>query len=46
MQVALSKRDEIIRQLTARLQSTVNLETEAQQLAEHVQQLQAQLINV
>lgn len=46
MEVALSKRDEIIRQLTTRLQSTASLQTDAEQLTHHVQQLQAQLINV
>ncbi|XP_052094804.1 A-kinase anchor protein 9-like isoform X6 [Mytilus californianus] len=45
MEVAMSKRDEIIRQLTTRLQSTASLQTEAEQLTHHVQQLQAQLIN-
>lgn len=46
MEVAMSKRDEIIRQLTTRLQSTASLQTDAEQLTHHVQQLQAQLINV
>ncbi|XP_063421715.1 A-kinase anchor protein 9-like isoform X4 [Mytilus trossulus] len=45
MEVAISKRDEIIRQLTTRLQSTASLQSEAEQLTHHVQQLQAQLIN-
>ncbi|CAG2188125.1 unnamed protein product [Mytilus edulis] len=45
MEVAMSKRDEIIRQLTTRLQSTASLQTDAEQLTHHVQQLQAQLIN-
>ncbi|XP_071157946.1 A-kinase anchor protein 9-like isoform X3 [Mytilus edulis] len=45
MEVAMSKRDEIIRQLTTRLHSTASLQTEAEQLTHHVQQLQAQLIN-
>ncbi|VDI44292.1 Hypothetical predicted protein, partial [Mytilus galloprovincialis] len=45
MEVAMSKRDEIIRQLTTRLHSTASLQTDAEQLTHHVQQLQAQLIN-
>jgi len=46
MEMALCKRDEIIRQLTSRLQSAASLEADAAQLGQHVQQLQTQLINV